>query len=920
MQTRPIHIKHPGNNQTVHIVLFCPPEDFRSLQRLLFHLAPLAHQGVQIWHPLNILAGEDFDAWQQQALGSAHLFLPMISAGFLANDDCQALLKAALDRHKKGQCRVIPLLLRECAWENLGGLQTLTPLPRNNKPIMSAYWRNRRDEVLTQIVVSLLEVVTLYREQADFINHPLPVLSEEEQFQTDLEKLRAERHHLPIELILKGNPFDHLLNFNGLLTTTIFLRKLLADQHLSAAMEAFRRLLNDPAKSIIFLSGYPGIGKTTFLHSFQYKYSEEFDHLYFDVQKIRQNLKNSDGDGREMHHNHHQQVLQLFQSEMLDFSDEQCNILETFQYLYDQCQYLYHGNFISPEFAAYLQQHDPEAFGQALNPAFVEQTMRQPWFGFLDTFTVFFANLFLQNRPGIHHVVYFDNLDILEMEYITETFMETFINAYHNAAALAASPLFQHKNIWFTTDYKFVFSFREANDARVKSIHILSRLRQEIVRFPLQFQAGYFTDILRRRLELIQDIFPPNEIEANHRLSLQDIERWMTLLTEDHYFKHIFLPVFNYDYRKSVAFVLEIIQKCAEYSPKFRNDPPRFLNYGHRGILLYCLLDRLREMDFISKYPDIKAANIPKGYCSLDRMMLTVLLNNCQYLPLEDKLYKDQLNIREACPLDKLVQVMQPVVRDEKKILKSIARCFLYHQRDWVNLVTVLNWEVASKDTFVNELMQDRKAWHHVRIKVNDSAFAFVKYLLPHFEYFGIIVRNNRPLFMEDLNQKIVDQRVVYAFEYPIDRVFDMVQKHILAMMNYYRVECALDNGGPFKTPKEYRTSDFCFRHLGKRGYQVDEGYFHCTRIITSHIDYIDRFRTNLFQRHPHLKPSQIAEINERLIHRIQKYLDLMMLTIDDRAIQQLHPHFQERVNQILFDRTNTELCIEIPKELNYFE
>jgi len=114
------------------------------------HLSILKRQGVIAgWHDRKIGAGY---AWQGEIdahLNSAAVILLLISADFLASDYCYDIeMKRALERHKTGEARVIPVILRAVDWQGapFGKLQCL---PTDGRPVTS--WTNR-DEAFRDVV------------------------------------------------------------------------------------------------------------------------------------------------------------------------------------------------------------------------------------------------------------------------------------------------------------------------------------------------------------------------------------------------------------------------------------------------------------------------------------------------------------------------------------------------------------------------------------------------------------------------------------------------------------------------------------------------------------------------------------------------------------------------------------------------
>lgn len=109
-------------------------EDLRD--ELETHLAALKRQGViDTWHDRRIAAGKEFDAEISQHLDTSQIILLLISPYFIASDYCyDAEMTRALELHRDGKARVIPVILHPCDWQGLpfGKLQAL---PKDGKAV-----------------------------------------------------------------------------------------------------------------------------------------------------------------------------------------------------------------------------------------------------------------------------------------------------------------------------------------------------------------------------------------------------------------------------------------------------------------------------------------------------------------------------------------------------------------------------------------------------------------------------------------------------------------------------------------------------------------------------------------------------------------------------------------------------------------
>jgi len=116
---------------------------------LLEHLVVLRRAGkASAWHDQNIDPGSEWEPEISRRLEGSDIILLLISASFMSSEYCyNKELKAALERHERGQCCVIPVILRPCDWLALP-LSKLQALPKCGKAV--TLWPNQ-DEALTDV-------------------------------------------------------------------------------------------------------------------------------------------------------------------------------------------------------------------------------------------------------------------------------------------------------------------------------------------------------------------------------------------------------------------------------------------------------------------------------------------------------------------------------------------------------------------------------------------------------------------------------------------------------------------------------------------------------------------------------------------------------------------------------------------------
>ncbi len=120
-------------------------------------LALLKRQGlISGWHDRMIGAGDEWKGAIDKNLEEAHVILLLVSSSFLASDYCWDVeTKRAVERHDRGEAKVIPIILRPCDWHGapLGKLQAL---PKDGTAVTS--WANR-DQAWTDVAVGVRRAV-----------------------------------------------------------------------------------------------------------------------------------------------------------------------------------------------------------------------------------------------------------------------------------------------------------------------------------------------------------------------------------------------------------------------------------------------------------------------------------------------------------------------------------------------------------------------------------------------------------------------------------------------------------------------------------------------------------------------------------------------------------------------------------------
>lgn len=151
-------------------------QDELLLKQLRVFLRPLERRNdIKMWYDGIIMPGEKWEQSIKDNLHAADIILLLMSADAIASDYFWEKEKAdALERHHKGSCKVVPIILKPCGWKYTE-LAALQALPKDGKPITT--WGNP-EEALNSVLEGLAELVESLQKVSP--PAPIPIVTNEE--------------------------------------------------------------------------------------------------------------------------------------------------------------------------------------------------------------------------------------------------------------------------------------------------------------------------------------------------------------------------------------------------------------------------------------------------------------------------------------------------------------------------------------------------------------------------------------------------------------------------------------------------------------------------------------------------------------------------------------------------------------------
>jgi hypothetical protein len=94
-------------------------EDEELREGLEKQLRALKRQGIiDVWYDREISAGSEWEREIDTHLNTAQIILLLVSPDFMDSDYCYSIeMERAMERHERGEARVIPIILRPIHWQ-----------------------------------------------------------------------------------------------------------------------------------------------------------------------------------------------------------------------------------------------------------------------------------------------------------------------------------------------------------------------------------------------------------------------------------------------------------------------------------------------------------------------------------------------------------------------------------------------------------------------------------------------------------------------------------------------------------------------------------------------------------------------------------------------------------------------------------
>lgn len=688
-------------------------------------------------------------------------------------------------------------------------------------------------------------------------------------------------------------------------------------------------------RSIFVLTGYAGTGKTTFLQYFINR-DDDVIHVYINIDDplVRKPRVGPTADERALlqmsiagHKGYDFDELAGLLSRLVDPDSPICSLLRADLLLPEKEASLGAAIIRMKRNLDSVQRYISYDFGlllstipHALDSRVLSLLVRACPAG--DILLLFMMSVIESTRGADLVYIYFDNIDKIELEYLSKAFCDDFYMALERVNRICSDGELYRNPFEYNDKYKFLFCLREANFATIDvQFHSYFRHISFVKRFAHFAEGDLYPNIARTRLDIAKEIYSdnPDALAAiGHALemlnifipSTQEFSNASGMGThgesvimssrseykESMYFNAAISPLFNFDLKKLLPVLINsservIPDKENRLVPKDEDHLRQFLasaKYGKGGNLVYAISDYLKRDEFAQHIfidPGSGTTDPTRGHCLRSRMILTLCTNLITYDHIRH-IVVDNEGCNVAGIIDSLAGMYTP-----REIVGKIEELFLAHRQDWVHLLSIDGLRILKKGDIISDddeprldrmgIVRDRSGrvradipgllrrnFCDMRVRIAPAGYAFLRYINTHFEFYSNFTINKRPLFVCGVN-KVADDR--YEFEDVVDNVYSLVAEHVKSMGLFYE---EVIRGGLGVSPGEYKRSNLCFKYVGRiEEDKRHEGYFHAFRLINVNIIHIDQFRSYLLSSD--IDEDMKSDVNRRLADCIMRFARL---------------------------------------------
>lgn len=656
-------------------------------------------------------------------------------------------------------------------------------------------------------------------------------------------------------------------------------------------------LRNPNGKNTFFLVGYQGCGKTTFIHSVINKYRKETDAkvVVIDCDKkgkdIHQIQKNMCALLKKMI------VSKPLYSEFIDFYNANADVIlelideETFQNFFD--------------FIIKINENTKtDEKNQELTKLrmFINKN--------LSIKDVFYLLILWSLALDYHNsenankklMFFIDNLDCIDEYHELVEFVSCI-----DSLTVDMSEVFDrfilcddgNKHDTFVSKIKIFIAMRETTKANLPSSHFSDAFRSIYTNKDLTecYNKG---EIIKNRIEKVFSYDSSNLLKEEQKEQLY----LMRNIIDDIYTENVIYSLFNNNYRSAVEMLIKVVifhtQTMKEYLQLMNLEQSQY-KHGARGILFKFIFDEFNRSDgneesCFKRIGVLDLLNRKNNSVSICRLILSYLSN---YTETKCDSGRNSISLKD------ILKTFHGLFTDDA-IGKTLCEMFALRDTVWSHLISFnqIDYKDSQQKTesYIDFSMinPDKTMIHY-----SCAGKIYIEYVATHFEFFTVrVYQESRDALFCDSN--LLRDSITHNYKCVdiVNRVYTEVEKCSESLKDFNMIVCTKNNYlDPYHIPDFYRDSHYIcnFKRNDYDGRERRFKQFHEERIVLTHINYIDCYRSYVLNICDKINLEEKFELNEKLTKCIMKYVDLLNsdLILKNKKTKDLVQYYQAQISKL---------------------
>lgn len=662
-------------------------------------------------------------------------------------------------------------------------------------------------------------------------------------------KQTLKRNNYSLLDILDVSPFDNIKNLNGNLTSEIFFNNLFIQ---SPKIEELEGEINEMIssriydKNFLFLTGMAGTGKTTFLNYF-IKNNKQYKHDYYNCELYSPVVKFSDS------HKTETVFASIFKRKLFEIDEDK--ILPAFNYIISNKHFLF--RYLPDLYNKFETFYVKRAVIKREDNSFLSLI-----YSFDDYeiailyFLIKVFNKVATDEENIPEILYFDNLDSFPQRLLNDSLLDFFPNLYVSLINIVKSSNLIFNRVDFAKKYKFIFCLRSQNLSYLNT-HTFDRTISNTINKKLSIihSSKELKKIIEARLELYN-----STVDTDNQNRIKEIYSAFSKIIDLDWIIGNIQSIFNFDYRKIITFLIEETSNILPYLSHENN------NLAIKNIVANNISRKLKLSSILRKYSS-EDLNYYSKYCNVERILLTVLFNLSKT--------NNEKNIAEVPFVEAVKFFSNSELIDKKLSLEVLSEMLYKYKFEQINFISIndSNFEyneglqLELKDWF-SDLRKGKKDVFSERslgrlesmfISIYPSAYSYVRTFSINYEFYSVLVGNSCSLYEM---RKFKSKSITKEIKNHIRNVINLVKEEIIYLDNIFQM-----------SQNQIKIKNYEFE-IGFALESREVKFSHITRVIISHLGYLDNYRLYILQSS--LDPQSKAKIETLLLDTIKEYAYLL--------------------------------------------